>query len=142
MYWCCDYEFRHYSDGILTRYHEVTADPTKGIALEANYELVPASQAAKLNVIAVDENGNQIGGTTGSAEDGTLVAKPGMWMWLTPPGASSPYSGAYSSSSSTPFRVFNGQTYTITMSSFDQYVFDHWQDNVSNTNPTRAFTLN
>jgi hypothetical protein len=142
MYWCCDNEFRHYSDGTLTRYHYVTPDATKGINLEANYEVVPASQAATLNVIAKDTNGNVIGGTTGSAEDGTLIAKPGMWMWITPPGASSPYSGAYSSSSSTPFKVFNGKTYTIAMSSFDQYVFDHWQDDSSNTNPTRAFTLN
>lgn len=141
MYWCCDNEFRHFTDGTLTRYHEVTPSSSTGITLEARYELVPASQAAKLNVIAVDQNGKVIGGTTGSAEDGTLSAKPGMWMWLTPPGSSTPYSGAYTGSSSTPFKIFNAKTYTVSMSSYGEHVFDYWQDNRS-TNPVRSFAMN
>jgi hypothetical protein len=140
LYWCCDYEFRHYSDGVLTRYHTVVPGST-GITLEGKYEIVPAAQAARLNVHAFDQNGNMIGGTTGSLEDGTLSVKPGMWMELTPPGQSNPYTGAYTGSSSTPFRVFNGQTYKITMFSFGEYVFDHWQDNGS-TNPVRSFAMN
>jgi hypothetical protein len=139
LYWCCDYYFRHYSDGTLTRYYEVTPS-SSGILLKGLYESVPASQAAKLNVIAKDTNGNVIGGTTVNP-DGSISTQPGMWMWLTPPGDSLAYTGAYTGSSSTPFVIFNGKTYTITMSSFDKYVFDHWQDN-SSTNPKRAFAMN
>jgi hypothetical protein len=141
LYWCCDNYFRHYDDGVLTRYHLINANGSAYV-VAGMYENVPAAQAAKLNVIAEDTNGNVIGGTTGSANDGTLMAKPGMWEWVAPPWSPSvPYTGGYSGSSSTPFVVFNGQTYTITMSSYGQYVFDHWADNGS-TNPTRAFTMN
>jgi hypothetical protein len=139
LYWCCDQYFRHYSDGTLTRYYVVTPG-SSGILVKGMYESVPASQAAKLNVIAKDTNGNVIGGTT-TNPDGSISTQPGMWMWLTPPGSSTPYTGAYTGSSSTPFTIFNGKTYTLTMSSFDKYQFDHWQDNGS-TNPTRAFTMN
>lgn len=138
MYWCCDYYFRHYSDGTLTRYHTVTAGST-GILFKSLYEKVPASQAADLNVIAKDTNGNVIGGTT-TNPDGSISAQPGMWMWLTPPGTSTPYTGAYTGSSSTPFVVFEGKTYKITMSSFGKYQFSHWQDNGS-TNPNRSFAM-
>lgn len=138
LYWCCDYYFRHYSDGTLTRYHEVTGG-SSGKLLKGLYERVPASQAAKLNVIAKDTNGNTIGGTT-SNPDGSISTEPGMWMWLTPPGTSTPYTGAYTGSSSTPFVVFEGKTYKITMSSFGKYEFDHWQDNGS-TNPNRSFAM-
>jgi hypothetical protein len=139
LYWCCDYYFRHYSDGTLTRYHIVTAN-SNGIVLKGLYERVPSSQDAKLNVIAKDTAGRVIGGTT-SNPDGSISAEPGMWMWLTPPGASSPYTGAYTGSSSTPFVVFDGKSYKITMASFDRYQFDHWQGTGS-TNPTRSFTMN
>ncbi|HKU50142.1 MAG TPA: hypothetical protein VJP79_09345, partial [Nitrososphaera sp.] len=138
LYWCCDYYFRHYSDGTLTRYYTVTGEST-GILLKGMYERVPASQAAKLNVIAKDTAGNVIGGTT-SNPDGSISAEPGMWMWLTSPGASSPYTGAYTGSSSTPFVVFEGKTYKVTMSSFDKYQFDHWQDTGS-TSPNRSFSM-
>ncbi|HJS82111.1 MAG TPA: hypothetical protein VJ742_04670, partial [Nitrososphaera sp.] len=116
----------------------VTADST-GILFKGLYERVPASQAAKLNVIAKDTSGNVIGGTT-TNPDGSISTEPGMWMWLTPPGASSPYTGAYTGSSSTPFVVFEGKTYKITMSSFGKYQFDRWQDNGS-TNPSRSFAM-
>ena len=139
LYWCCDYYFRHYSDGTLTRYHVVTAN-SNGILLKGLYEQVPSSQAAKLNVIAKDTTGKVIGGTT-TNPDGSIAAEPGMWMWLTPPGASSPYTGAYTGSSSTPFVVYDGKTYKVTMSSFDRYQFDHWQGTGS-TNPTRSFAMN
>jgi hypothetical protein len=139
LYWCCDYYFRHYSDGTLTRYYEVSGT-SSGKLLKGMYEKVPSSQAAELNVIAKDTNGNTIGGTT-SNPDGSISAEPGMWMWLTPPGSSNPYTGAYTGSSSTPFVVFDGKTYKVTMSSFGKYQFDHWQDN-GNTNPNRSFTMN
>jgi hypothetical protein len=138
LYWCCDYYFRHYSDGTLTRYHVVTANPN-GILLKGLYERVPASQDAKLNVIAKDTSGNVIGGTD-TNPDGSISTEPGMWMWLTPPGSSSPYTGAYTGSSSTPFVVFDGKTYKVTMSSFGKYQFDHWQGSGS-TNPARSFTM-
>jgi hypothetical protein len=140
-YWYGEYYFRHYTDGTLTRYHYLNADPTKGITYTAVYEDVPAAQAARLNVHAYDTNGNLIGGTSGSAENGTLIANPGMWETLTPPGATAPYTGAYSDSSSTPFTIFNHKTYTIAMDSYGNYQFDHWQDNGS-TNPVRSFAMN
>jgi len=139
LYWCCDYYFRHYSDDTLTRYHTVTGG-SSGILLKGMYERVPASQAAKLNVIAKDTNGNTIGGTV-TNPDGSISTEPGMWMWLTPPGTSTPYTGAYTGSSSTPFVIFEGKTYKVTMSSFGKYQFDHWQDNGS-TNPARSFAMN
>ena len=139
LYWCCDYYFRHYSDGTLTRYHEISGS-SNGKLLKGMYEKVPSGQAAELNVIAKDTNGKTIGGTT-SNPDGSISAEPGMWMWLTPPGSSSPYTGAYTGSSSTPFVIFEGKTYKVTMSSFGKYQFDHWQDNGS-TNPNRSFAMN
>lgn len=41
-YWYGEYYFRHYTDGTLTRYHYLTADPTKGILLREPLHLIPA----------------------------------------------------------------------------------------------------
>jgi hypothetical protein len=39
------------------------------------------------------------------------------------------------------FQVNNGQTYTVTMTSFQNFVFDHWEDTGS-TNPSRSININ
>ena len=139
-YWFGEDHFRHYSDGVLTRYHYVTPGPDP-ITLTAVYESIPDSQEDKLNVTAIDEFGNIIGDTTGNAENGTLAVTPGMWMAVIPPGQTTPFTGGYTGSSSEPFSLVNGQTYEIQMNSYQQYQFGFWQDNGS-TDPIRAFTMN
>jgi hypothetical protein len=39
------------------------------------------------------------------------------------------------------FQVNNGQTYTVTVPTFQNYIFDHWKDTGS-TNPTRSININ
>src|SRR5579864_5310462 len=50
VYWLPNYYFRHFTDGQLNRYDEVTLNGTKYASLNAVYENIPASQAASLNV--------------------------------------------------------------------------------------------
>ena len=90
-------------------------------------------------------DGQPIGGTTGTSEDGTLVAKPGVEVQIAPPGSLTPYT-AYTAGFSggseieEQFYSINGQTYVVIMTSFDQYQFSHWADDGS-TNNARAHTL-
>jgi hypothetical protein len=116
---------RHFSDGTLIRYEYVIPGPSP-ITLNAMYEKVPSASAAPLNVNALDTSGNAVNG---------------LWMALTPPGQTAPYTASFTGASDVPFVVFNGQTYTITMGSFGIYQFDHWKDNGS-TNPVRQFAMN
>jgi hypothetical protein len=39
------------------------------------------------------------------------------------------------------FQVNNGQTYTVTMTNFQNFIFDHWKDTGS-TNPSRSININ
>jgi hypothetical protein len=136
--------FRHWSDGGLHRYHSVSPDDA-GQSFTARYEHIDDSQKAKLRVVAMTADGQPIGGTTGTSEDGTLVSEPGVEVQIAPPGSLTPftaYTAGFSGGSEIEeqFYFINGQTYVVMMQSFDEYQFSHWQDNGS-TNSARAHTL-
>jgi|GEM_PF-6680635 len=137
-YWFGESNFRHWSDGELLRYHRAIPGPNP-VNLTAVYEKIPSALSAHFTVKAILTNGTDIGGTT-TLPDGSIVAKPGIYLDLTLPGQTTPYTAAYIGSSSLPFTVPKGQTYTITMYSSEKYKFDHWQDNGSK-NPVRSFKI-
>lgn len=136
MYWAGDCFFRHFTDGTLLRYHLVDGPED----LVARYECVPPAEQATLNIVAQTTSGQQIGGTTGMEDDGSLSADPGVYLALAPPGTLTPYTAAFSGSSSLPFTIFKDQTYVVSANSFGQYQFSHWEDNGS-TNAARAVNM-
>jgi len=137
-----DAYFRHFSNGNLQRYSYVTLNATAGqtsYSMNALYEVVPNAQAASLNIIAQFPNGTQIG--TASEIDGYPQHTPGMYLSVTPPGGTAPYTATFTGGSILPFIFFNHQAYTVAMSlGYSNITFSHWQDDGS-TNPTRAFAL-
>jgi hypothetical protein len=142
LYGYGDNYFRHFSNGNLERYAYVTLNSTAGetsYSMNGLYETVPNSQAASLNIIAQFPNGTQIG--TASVIGGYPQHTPGMYLTVTPPGAGVPYTATFTGGSILPFILFNGQTYTVAMSTgYSNITFTSWQDNGS-TDPTRTFTL-
>jgi hypothetical protein len=142
VYWYGSYYFRHFSNGDLQRYELVTLNSTSGqstITLDALYENVPKSQAASLNLIAQFPNGTQIG--TASEDNGYPQHTPGMYLTVTPPGSGSPFTATFTGGSILPFILFNGDTYTVQMSTgYSNITFAYWKDNGS-TDPTRSFAL-
>ena len=96
-------------------------------------------------MLAETADGRPIGGTTGTSEDGTLNALPGVEVQIAPPGSLTPftaYTAGFSGGSEIEeqFYFVNGQTYVVIMQSFDEYQFSHWEDNGS-TNSARSHTL-
>jgi hypothetical protein len=143
VYWYGNYYFRHFSDGNLNRYALITFNKISGqtsYALDALYESVPSSQAASLNIIAQFPNGTQIG--TAFDNNGYPQHTPGMWLTVTPPGSTIPFTATFTGGSILPFTFFNGQTYTVEMSTgYNNVKFSHWKDTGS-TNPDRSISLN
>jgi hypothetical protein len=142
VYWYGNYYFRHFSDGNLNRYALVTLNNTSGqsgYALNALYENVPKSKAASLNIIAQFPNGTQIG--TASEIDGYPQHTPGMWLTVAPPSSTIPFTATFTGGSILPFTFFNGQTYTVQMSTgYENVQFSHWKDTGS-SNPVRSIAL-
>ena len=134
--------FRHFSNGNLQRYSYVTLNTTVGqtsLELNALYENVPTANAASLNIIAQFPNGTQIG--TASEISGYPQHTPGMYLTVSPPGSGTPYTATFTGGSALPFIFFNGQAYTVSMSSgYSNVHFDHWKDNAS-TDPVRTIPL-
>ena len=158
VYWYGNYYIRYINDantGIdLQRYDLVTLSQSHpNDTLTAMFEYVPPPQAASLNIIAEFPNGTQLG--TASVVNGYDLHTPGMWLTVTPPFQSTPYTGTFTGGSILPFTLFNNETYTVQMS-LDYYgpwvtnltgtgpmvniTWSHWQDN-NNTDPNRAITL-
>ena len=141
MYSYSPYWFRHWTDGGLHRYHLVSGDGAAH-SLTAVFENIPTSQEAQLWVKAKTSDGTPIGGTTGTQEDNTLQAQPGIEVLVAPPNTLNAYTAGFTGGSeASPFHLVKGQTYTITMEEFGQYKFSHWEDN-NLTNPARAVPLN
>jgi hypothetical protein len=142
VYWYGDYYFRHFSNGNLERYAYVTLNTTAGqgnYSMNALYEAVPKAQAVSLNIIAQFPNGSQIG--TASVIGGYPQHTPGIYLTVTPPGATAPFTATFTGGSILPFILFNGETYIVAMSSsYSNVTFTRWTDNNS-TDPTRSFTL-
>jgi hypothetical protein len=140
-YWYGNYYFRHFSDGDLNRYELVTFNSTgsQQVALDATYEYVPPSHAASLNIIATFPNGTQIGTTFNNT--GYIQHTPGLWLTVTPPGDTAPYTGSYTGGSSLPFILPADETYTIEMTpAYGNLHFAYWKDTGS-TDPTRSVPL-
>ena len=140
VYWYGSYYFRHFANGNLNRYALITFSKAGQTNKQnALYENVPSSQAANLNVIAEFPNGTLIG--TSYCNNGYVQHTPGMWLTVAPYGKA-PFTGSFTGGSILPFTLFNGQTYTIQMTTgYQNIAFSHWQDN-GNTNPSRTVTLN
>jgi hypothetical protein len=143
VYWYGDYYFRHFSNGNLQRYSYVTLNATAGqntYSMNALYEQVPTAQAASLNIIAQFPNGTQIG--TASEISGYPQHTPGMYLTVTPPGGTAPFTATFTGGSILPFVFFNKEAYTVSMSTgYSNITFSYWKDNGS-TSPTRSVTLN
>ncbi|MDA4117164.1 MAG: hypothetical protein OK455_02350, partial [Thaumarchaeota archaeon] len=59
-----------------------------------------------------------------------------------PQGSTTPFTATFTGGSILPFIFFNGQTYTVFMSTgYSNISFSYWKDN-NNTNPTRTVPLN
>jgi hypothetical protein len=137
-YWAGHLFFRHFSDGDLNRYELLTFNSTgpTTATYTAVYEDVPGPQQAQLNVIAELPNGTQIGTTYNNT--GYIQHTPGLWMTVTPPGATTPYTGSFTGGSLLPFTLFMGQNYTVQMTlAYGTYKFAYWADTM-NTNSTRV----
>jgi hypothetical protein len=140
-YWAGNYYFRHFSNGDLNRYELLTFNSTGSTtaSYDAMYEYIAPSQAATLNVIAEFPNGTQIGTTFNNT--GYIEHTPGLWLTVTPPGATTPYTGSFTGGSLLPFVLLSGQSYTVQMTlGFGDYSFAYWQGSGS-TNATRTITL-
>jgi hypothetical protein len=143
VYWFGNYYFRHFSNGNLNRYALVTLNATAGqnsLSLTGLYQYVPPSQAASLNIFAEFPNGTRIGTTFNNSD--YIQHTPGMWLTVTPPGSTTPFTGSYTGGSILPFILFDKQTYAVEMSAgYKNVHFSHWKDNNS-TDRTRQIKLN
>src|SRR5574337_1482504 len=109
-----NYVFNHWGDG--TTDSSITISPTQNTTLTEYYTTAPAT--VTLKVKSVDLSGNPITGLwTVIKSNGVIVAKGYTTLTFT----------------ATP-----GTTYTITMSNYQNYVFDHWGN--GNTTPTKTVT--
>ncbi|MDC8451493.1 MAG: fibronectin type III domain-containing protein [Candidatus Nitrosotalea sp.] len=109
-----NYVFNHWGDG--TTNSSITISPTQNTTLTEYYSTAPTT--VTLKVKSVDLSGNPITGLwTVIKSNGVIVAKGYTTLTFT----------------ATP-----GTTYTITMSNYQNYVFDHWGN--GNTNPTKTVT--
>ncbi|MDG6999508.1 MAG: hypothetical protein JRN15_10380 [Nitrososphaerota archaeon] len=158
VYWFAPNYIRYINDSLtgmdLQRYDLVTlnqSNPTD--TLTAVYENVPTSQAATLNIFAEYPNGTLIG--SAAVVNGYDLHSSGMWLTVTPPFQSTPYTGTFTGGSILPFTFFNNETYTVQMAASscgpDQNlsgqiigivynVFSHWQNNNS-TSVSQSITL-
>ncbi|MDE1862524.1 MAG: fibronectin type III domain-containing protein [Thaumarchaeota archaeon] len=103
--------FNHWQDG--TTNSSLTITPTQNTSLTAYY-----STAVTLTVKSVDLSGNAFSG-----------------MWTVVKSGGNTVATGY-----TPFQYAaqSGNTYTITVDNYQNYVFSHWSD--GSTNPTRTVT--
>ena len=110
-YWAGNYYFRDFSDGDLNRYELVTFNSTgpTTASFNAMYEYVPPpDRRRRLNVIAEFPNGTQIGTTFNNT--GYIQHTPGLWLTVTPPDATVPYTGSFTGGSLLPFMLLRERT--------------------------------
>ncbi len=139
VYWLNYTYFRHFSDGNLNRYATVILNGSKYVALNAEYESIPAKDAASLNVIAEFPNGTQIG--TSDLVNGSNFHSPGMWVQIVPPQSTQAFTGSFTGGSILPFVLLNHENYTIQMSAgYQNLHFLYWKDDQSK-DPTRTIAL-
>ena len=130
-YWAGNYYFRNFGSSDLNRYALVTFNSTGSttVSLDAQYQYVPKSEAASLDIIAELPNGTILGTTYNNSN--YIEHTPGLWLTVAPPG-SGPFTGSYTGGSSLPFVLISGQTYTIQMTlGYGNLQFAYWKDNGS-----------
>ncbi len=109
-----NYVFNHWNDG--TTAPSATITPTQNVTLTEYYSTGPTQ--VTLKVKSVDLSGSPISGLwTVIKSNGVVVAKGYTTLTFT----------------ATP-----GTTYTISVSNYQNYVFDHWSD--GSTNPIKTIT--
>jgi hypothetical protein len=141
MYWFGNDFFREFSSGDLNRYSLVTLNSTtESVSLTGLYQYVPPSQANTLNILAQFPNGTQIGTTFNNTD--YIQHTPGMWLTVTPSGASQAFTGSYTGGSMLPFTLTADQSYIVSMTAgYGNVQFLHWADDGS-TSLSRQVTLN
>src|SRR5689334_9969951 len=107
-----NYVFNHWNDGTTTTSKTIT--PTQNTSLTEFYSTGQVS----LKVKTVDLSGN---------------VNTGLWTTLVSGGTT--IQTGYTTKT---FTVTTGNQYTVTVSNYQNYVFDHWSD--GNTNPNRVIT--
>ena len=120
VYWFNGYYIRYINDSItgidLQRYDLVTlTQETPNDTLHGYFEFVPASMSASLNVQAEFPNGTLIGTSTYIPSLKYPLHSPGMWLTLTPPNSTQPYTGAFTGGSILPFILYDHKNYTVDM---------------------------
>jgi hypothetical protein len=140
-YWSGNYYFREFSDGDLNRYELVTLNSTgtKSVSFDAIYQHVPPAQAATLDVKAEFPNGTLLGTTFNNTS--YIQHTPGMWVTITAPGATAPYTGSFTGGSLLPFVLFAGDTYAVQMTLvYGNIQFAYW-NGTGSTSASRLVTL-
>jgi hypothetical protein len=120
VYWSDYYYIRYMNDsntGVdLQRYDLVTLNSSfPHDTLVGAFQYVPPSQAAALNVLAEFPNGTLIGNASYFLKLNYILHGPGMWVTLTPPNTSEPFTGTFTGGSILPFILYNHENYTIGM---------------------------
>lgn len=141
-YWAGNYYFRNFGGGNLNRYALVTFNSTGSttVSLNAQYQYVPKSEAASLNIIAELPNGTVLGTTFNNSD--YIQHTPGLWLTITPPGATGPFTGTYTGGSILPFVLIGGETYTVQMTlGYGNLQFAYWKDTGS-ISASRSVFLN
>jgi hypothetical protein len=114
-----NYVFAHWNDGTTTTSKTITL--TQNTILTEYYSTGPVS----LKVKSVDLSGNTI---------------TGLWTTLVSGGTT-----VQSGYTTKTFTVTVGKQYTVTVSNYQNYIFNHWSDGSTNPNrvitPTQAATL-
>ena len=142
MYWYGNYWLREFTNGDLNRYALVTFNSTGATTVSYNalYQYVPPTQAASLNVGAEFPNGTVIGTTFNNTS--YIQHTPGMWLTVTPPNSTKPFTGTFTGGSILPFILLKNENYTVSMTAgYDNCLaFFKWQDTGS-TSPVRVVPL-
>jgi hypothetical protein len=141
-YWYGNYWLREFSNGDLNRYGLVTFNSTgpTTATYDALYQYVPPSQAAALNIGTQFPNGTVIGTTFNNTS--YIQHTPGMWLTVTPPNSSTPFTGTFTGGSILPFILIKDQNYTVSMTKGygNCLTFWKWQD-TNGTDPVRVVPL-
>ncbi len=138
-YWATDYYYRHFSNGNLNRYQLFSMNVSSSYNITGIYEYIPLKKLATLNIVAEFPNGTLIGQSYQQGKN--FFHTPGMWIAITPPGSSTPYTGGYTGGSILPFDLVNHSSYTIKMAQGYQNInFSHWDDTGSN-NTSRVLKI-
>lgn len=121
VYWYGNNYIRYINDsntGIdLQRYDLVRLNSSRpSDTLTAMFDNVPPSQAASLNILRYWTNGTLMSPSYYVPQLDYISHSSGMWLTVTPPFQSTPYTGTFIGGGILPFTLFNQSTYTVALS--------------------------